>query len=70
MQSRCVFLAPFIMARAVPHAFARLQVRLQAVTEPMPTMWEENSMEVNKDIKGGDMKMEEALPPTPPPKNN
>ena len=40
------------------------------MTEPTPTMQEENTMEVDKDVEGGDTKPEEALPPTPPPKNN
>ena len=63
MQSRQMFPVPFITARTVPHAFATLPARPQATTEPVPTTQEENTMEVNGDIEGGDMKPEETLPP-------
>ena len=33
------------------------------MTEPTPTMQEENTMEVNGDVKGRDAKLEETLPP-------
>ena len=69
MQSGRMFLAPFITAQTVPHAFATPPVRTQATTEPTPTTWEENTMEVDGDVEGRDVKPEETLPPPPPPKN-
>ena len=67
MQSRQMFPVPFITAQTVPHAFATLPVRPQVMTEPAPMMQEENTMEVDGDVEGGDP--EETLPPPPPPKN-
>ena len=69
MQSGRMFLVPFIMAQTVPHAFATPLARLQAMMEPVPTMREENTMEVDRDVEGRDAKPEETLPPPPPPKN-
>ena len=69
MQSGRMFPVPFITARTVPHAFATLPARLQVTMEPTPTMQEENTMEVDGDVEGGDAKPEETLPPPPPPKN-
>ena len=68
MERGRMFPAPFISARAVPNAFARPPARLPAAPEPTPTTQEENVMEVNENVEGGDTNPEETLPPPPPPK--
>jgi hypothetical protein len=64
-----MFPAPFISARAVPHAFARTLARLPATSETAPTQ-EANSMEIDEDVEGGDENMAEESPPPPPPKTS
>ena len=68
MERGHMFPAPFISARAVPNAFARPPVRSPAALEPTPTTQEENIMEVDENVEGGDTNPEETLPPPPPPK--